>query len=317
MAQSDLDSGSEELNEATQRMSEVDDLVDVRVIVWAWIKWSWLIVVFMGIGAYMAYGDVRTFTPAYIASMTIEPVSAESSGGISSLTSAVGGALGIEVSGGGGADPLMRLQVMLGSRVLAARLQEKYGLLQAIDEGSWDDEAGAWREPQDQKSGGFLQELFPPAPWVAPNIESLAKYVSGAVIIDESIGKGFVEISFRHPDRKFAHYFLDVVFTELDDLLREQDRANSRERREYLRSRLADAKLVDSRQALVSLLTGEERQAMLLESDLPYVGSIIDPLYVSATPTRPNYRRIMAVPIAGGALLALLLITLVVVFRRG
>ncbi len=152
--------------------------------------------------------------------------------------------------------------------------------------------------------------------WSAPDIESLASYIGGKVVIEEVEGTSFMDVTYEHTDPKFALRLLNLVYSEADELLREQDRVDSRKRRAYIEQQLQRASILDTRQALIGLLGNEERSAMLLESDLPYAARIIDPPFVSSRPTEPVLMFIFGVPIFLAAALGFLLITLVAVFRR-
>jgi uncharacterized protein involved in exopolysaccharide biosynthesis len=87
-------------------------------------------------------------------------------------------------------------------------------------------------------------------------------------------------------------------------------------RRNYLERQLSSERLLDSRQALTSLLVSEERKAMLLETDLPYTARIIDPPYVTAKPDEPNLRFTIAFPAVIAVMIGLILITAITLFRR-
>lgn len=254
----------------------------------------------------------------YVASLTVLPSSGGSSQGATKITPSILGNLGLSFGAAAPTSTFDRFKVILGSVSLAQHLQDKHSLMQEIFAGSWDDSNGTWRRPtgenfeKDQRRRSALKL----SQWKAPNIESLASYIGGGFKLQNVDGTGFVNVAFRHDDPAFALRFLKLIYSEADELLREQDRIESRKRRAYIEGQLQRARIVDMRQALIGLLAAEQRSAMLLESDLPYVARIIDPPFVSSWPTEPALKIVFGVPIFMAAALGFLLITLVAVFRR-
>ena len=282
--------------------------IDLRVLFIFWLKWSWTAIPFVVVAIYLGYQELKAFQPQFLATMVVAPNSggAEPAG----LSSAVGNALGVSIGGGSSASLFDRLEVMVGSVVLASRLQEEQNLLYEVYAGSWDDENKAWIVPQgeefekQQRRLRFLRKNT----WIAPNLESLARFVGGTVRF-ETVKGTFKRISVRHVDPDFALRILSLAYFTADELLREQDRAESRNRRRYLDAQLASTVNLDSRNALVSLLTSEQRRSMLLESELPYAARIIEPAFVSQLPTEPNLQDIFALRLILAVIACLLILT--------
>lgn len=300
----------------TSTRGQVDDLIDVRFLFGVWLRWSWLVLVLAAVGAYFGVQSARNHTPQYTAKMIVQPAggSENLSGAAVQLTSALG--LGLPTAGRGAT--FGRFEVLLSSVTLAQRLDKKYGLLREVFAGSWDAQSESWIEPTgpSYQRQQRVRRFFRRSEWSPPSLEDLARYVVGSVAIDPTPGEGFFEVTVRHQDPEFALRLLKLTYQEADDLTREQDLEESERRRLYIRSRLSSADLVDTREALINLLTAEERKAMLLESDLPYAARIIEPPFVSNRPEEIDIRLMIAVPaiIWGG--LGLLLITFVALIRR-
>jgi hypothetical protein len=142
-------------------------------------------------------------------------------------------------------------------------------------------------------------------------------FLSGALQFERAGSKRFIEVSVKNRDPDFALKLLEVVYEEADAMLREADLAELRERMGYINSRLEQAKLVDSRQALIGLLTTEERRAMLLETDLPYAARIIDRPFVSKSPEPESLIILMAVPALLLGAIGLAFIMLIALYRKG
>jgi hypothetical protein len=270
-------------------------------------------------GAYMGVQDAESFTPTYKATMVVMPESGAVQ--ISEAAAQFSSALGINVGGSKGSSTFDRLKVMVGSVSLAETLQERFGLMQTVFATSWDSESEQWVPPDPEAYRRNYQfrdwfGLWIPE-WQEPDLETLARFLGGTVSFGNKEGTQFIEVSVNHRDSEMALFLLSAIYEGADEALRLQDREESRERRRSITRQLAQADLVDARQSLIGLLTGEERRAILLESDLPYAARIIEPAFVSNRPTDLNLVRIVGIPAAVGVLLGFVLVTLVGLFRRG
>lgn len=296
-----------------------DDLIDLRYIFRIWVRWSWIPLVLAVGGAFMGYRDLQGFQPKYVASMTVLPATGAASQAARGLgNSSIFGNLGFDLRPSASSPTFDRLRLMLGSVTLAQRLQEKHSLMQEVYSGSWDAETQTWIRPsgddfeKDQRRRAALKL----SNWKEPNAESLAGYVGGNVDVEEVPGTVFMKVTFQHRDAKFAFKLLGLVYEEADELLREQDRLESRQRRSYIEGQLRNTNSIDMKQALIGLLTGEERTAMLLESDLPYAARVIEPTFVSSRATEPAIAFVFGVPVFAGVLIGFALVTFVAVMRR-
>ena len=295
-----------------------DDVIDLRYLFRVWLRWSWVPLLFVLVGGYMGYRDLQGFQPEYVASLTVLPASGTSAQVSQVAPTSLLRNLGLSFRLPAPTSTFDRFKVMLGSVMLAQVLQDKYFLMQDVFEESWDVQTGIWIRPtgEDFEKGQRRKAWLKLNKWSAPDIESLASYIGDSVKIEEVEGTSFMDVTYEHTDSKFALRLLNLVYLEADELLREQDRIESRKRRAYIEQQLQRASILDTRQALIGLLGNEERSAMLLESDLPYAARIIDPPFVSSRPTEPFLKFVFGVPMFLAGALGFLLITLVAVFRR-
>ncbi len=295
------------------------DLVDIRYLLRLWLLWSWLAVLFGVVGGYIGVRDAGDFVPSYKATMVVMPDSGAVQ--ISETASQFSSALGLNVGGSAGSRTFDRLKVMVGSVALAEALQEQFGLMQIVFEGSWDADKDQWVPPDPEAYRDVYKfrdwfNLWIPE-WHQPDLEALARFLEGTIVFEKKPGTQFFEVTVSNRDPEMALFLLTTVYEAADDALRSQDREESRERRRSITRQLAQADLVDARQSLIGLLTNEERRAILLESDLPYAARIIEPPFVSNRPNDLNVLRVVGVPTVIGVLLGLVLITLVGLFRKG
>lgn len=297
-----------------------DDVIDLRHLFVTWLIWLWLPILLAGIGAYFGYQDLKAYQPQSVASMIVLPTSAgatqQSSGGrVESLAAQFGLQLGPAQST---VSLFYRLQVLLGSTVLAEQLQARYGMMQRIYASAWDSATESWRRPtgeafeRDQRWRAFMRQNL----WTPPSIESLSRYLKGKVVIEPIEGGAFQRISVIDSDPQFALWLLQVTYTEADEFLREEDRRNVAEREAYINRELAVATNVQVQEALRGMLSTELARRVTLSGALPYAASIAEPARVSDQKTEPSARLLFGIPMAAGGALGFFVITLIAVMRR-
>lgn len=292
------------------------DIIDVRFLLRVWLRWSWILVILGLLGAAKGVMDVRSLSPVYVAKMTVLP---DSGGGLGSggQVGGVLGNLGLQI-GSNAPTTFDRMKVVMRSLQLAEVLQKKYGMMQIMFAGSWDAEKQQWKRPtgdefeRQQKISAFFGQPL----WSEPSLETLARAVGGSVVFRKDKDTPFWEVSVSGGNREAALRLLTIAYAEADELLRGQDRIESLQRRRYLESQLTGLTNIDVRQALVGLMSSEQRRAMMLESNLPYAARILEPPYVSEYPEGRNIRILIVLPAIILVLAGLLVITAVALFRR-
>lgn len=294
-----------------------DNVIDLRVVLRAWLRFWWVFILLALIGAYFGVQDMRSRTPVYTARMTVLPESGI--GSVGQALGQLGSALGVNIQNQQTNPNFERLQAVVGSISLATELQRKYGLMQVIFAGSWDKNTQSWIRPtgDEFERRERMRAFFNLPAWRPPDIEALATYLGGAIDFTRKQSPStLVDVTLQHADSQFALQLLDLVYREADNLLRTQDLAEVRSRRQYIEGQLAAATNLDARQALISLLASEQRRAMLLESDLPYAARIIQPPYASNAFVERNIVLGILTYVIGALGIGALAITAFAVFRN-
>jgi len=298
-----------------------EDLIDLRFLFAAIWRGKWLLILLAFLGSLYGLRDMRNFVPQFEAAMVVAPSRgggiAAGSGGRSSRLKGVAKSFGLDV-GGDEATTFDRLELMISSLTLARLLQQKHGFLQKVYERSWDPVGERWERPMGRRFEWEqrLRGLFNLATWSEPTVETLAQYLKGSIEIIKLELEPFRRISFAHTDPGFAYELLTTVYREADELLRQQDRAATVERRTYIQQQLQATNMLETKDVLIGMLTNEEHTAMMLQSTLPYAARIIEPAFVSSTPTSPSVIGSLGPPVAIVLALGVTLILLISLFRR-
>ena len=124
-------------------------------------------------------------------------------------------------------------------------------------------------------------------------------------------------ISFRHKDPVFEMQFLTWIHKESDELVRGDALERASRQIAYIGERLRTYSITEYRQALVQLLSEQEKQMMMIQVDLPFAARIINPPTVSDVPTSPQPFLALALAVTGGLFLGVSLALLVDALRHG
>lgn len=260
----------------------------LRSIVRRW--WLLLLGVLLG----LLLGSVYLRRADYTYSAELKVYAAPSSSG-SRPASALGGLAALAGIGGGTSEAVSPFRFYLDgiySTEVAARLARDRKLMRTLFVAEWDAQARVWRQPASLSASlrrgvaGLLG--LPQFSWHAPDASRMQAYIADNVTIRQSVKTPVAALVFDHADPRFAMRFLNQLHTTTDAYLREQQTARTRGNIDYLAQKLREVTLAEQRQALVTTLTEQERQAMLAYGNAPYAAEPFDIASASLEPTRPR-----------------------------
>jgi LPS O-antigen subunit length determinant protein (WzzB/FepE family) len=101
-------------------------------------------------------------------------------------------------------------------------------------------------------------------------------------------------------DAKDAQNILKALYEHADGLLRERAAERSTKQLEYLRGKIAEVANLEHRQAVVELMSQEERKLMLSKVNLPYAAQIVAGPSLPLYPTSPKAATAAALGALGG-----------------
>ena len=254
----------------------------------------------------------------YTYSAELKVYAAPSSSG-SRPASALGSLAALTGLGGVNSDAVSPFRYYLDgiySPEVAARLARDPELMHRLFANEWDARARAWRQPY-SLTGGIRRTVtgmlgLPQFGWTAPDATRLQGFIADTVTVRQSVKTPIATIGFDYGDPAFAARFITRLSATVDEYLREQQTARTRGNIAYLAGKLQTVTLAEQRQALVTALTEQERQAMLAYGNAPYAADPFDIATASAEPTRPR-----PIPLLSGSLVAGLIIGLVLALWLG
>ena len=255
-----------------------------------------VLLIVVGLGAVIAYTLVAA--PVYTATAIVGPADNSDeplsdmggglSGGLGGIAKHlhVGGALGQQ----GGSDPFDEYTALLTSNRLASRLIRQDHILPEIFWTAWDTGQNRWLARNDFLSRNVDQlKLLLRRPLKgAPDEEDLEKYFKKNLLVDSSLETSFATISFRFHSREGAVRLLGLILREADNIIREDKRRDVEARIGYLNTALVHLALADQKPELIAILSEQEQEMMMIESDHLYASKLIDAPFAPLTPTSPS-----------------------------
>ena len=269
------------------------------------LRWWWIPAVLL---AALLLAALYLRQADYVYSAELRVHAAPSSSGTKPV-SALGGLAALTGLGGVGeqVSPFRFYLDGIYAAEVAERLAHDDELMHRLFPAEWDRQNRQWRQPPSllgsvrRGVAGLLG--LPQFGWQAPGAARLQAYIAKEVRVRQSVKTPLVSIDYGNPDPVLAVRFLNRLHETVDAYLREQQSLRTRGNIAYLSEKLQSVTLAEQRQALVTALAEQERQAMLVYSNAPYAAEPFDTATASAEPTRPR-----ALPLLAGAGIAGLLL---------
>jgi hypothetical protein len=205
----------------------------------------------------------------------------------------VGGALGQE----GTDDTFDEYTALLTSNRLLEILVRKDHVLQEIFASDWDRIHHRWLPHDD-----FIHRTIDTAKVLlhrpvkrARDQDDLQEYFKTRLVVDPSLETSFATVTLRFGSPQGAEHLLGLILHEADDIIREDKRRDVAARIAYLNTALEHLSLADQKPELIDVLSQQEQEMMMIESDHLYASTLIDQPYAPLKPTAPS-------PIVDGAI---------------
>ena len=306
---------------AQEQAEPANTIIDLRVLFKELWRRKLLILLSFLMGGLIGLWDLRNFVPKYEAHMIVglpETFGSSPAQRPSGQLSQLANNFNLGIGGAPESEIFARFEVLRSSLEFARLLQDKYKLMQRIYQNSWDPQEQKWIRPSGWQFNmrERINRFFKLRTWREPTLQSLSNTIGASVTASDMTNLLFKRISVVSTDPEFALDLLKIVYNEADKLIRAQDRKETISRRQYLEERLNATSLSDFRHGLVGLLISEERKAMMLDGDMPYIGRVIVPPVVTETPSTPSIPQLLGLPIFITGMLGVSLVTVIFLFRR-
>lgn len=221
-----------------------------------------------------------------------QPFSETTDGG-SLAKSGLGGIarhLGIGGTGNQGDAMFDEYTTLLTSYRLADVLAFKDRLLPDLFPDKWDGAHHRWY-PQDDvfhKCIDFVKALLGRPLKPVPDADDLVLFLQRSMTSDTSLDTGYATVTMKAGSPVEAERLLNLVLLEADNIIREDKRRDVAARIAYLNSALEHLTLADQKPELIDILSQQQQEMMMIESDHRYASLMIDPAHAPRKPSSPS-----------------------------
>ncbi|MDX8380544.1 MAG: Wzz/FepE/Etk N-terminal domain-containing protein [Ghiorsea sp.] len=247
------------------------DLLEYWNVIW---KKKFLIVGISLISAIVSAGISLTMPNIYRAEALLAPAGGEESkGGLSSMLGGLGGIAslaGVSLGGGGSVD--VNLAVLKSREFLWGFVKDEK-LMPILFEDDWDAETKQWFEGDPEKQ---------------PTLWDAWRVMTDIILTSVDKDSGLVHLSLDWKDPELAALWVTGLVERLNGHLRKQAVVQSEEKLKYLNDELMKTKIEENRNALFSLISNEQKQAMLANTQQDFAFRTIDPAVVPDEKIKPE-----------------------------
>lgn len=138
-----------------------------------------------------------------------------------------------------------------------------------------------------------------------------ADYLEKALKIEPVGTSPLRRLVYSHPDPTFARYMLTQIHVVTDGMIKDEIKAMTKKRMDYLHSALEQVTHPDHRQALTNMLMEQEHLRMIMAIDEPFAAIIAEPASTGPKPQWPRASLIFPAFILAGMLAAYILRSLI------
>lgn len=231
--------------------------------------------------AVMVAGITLTMPNIYQAEVLLAPVGHQSvsRGGLSSVLSSLGGLTGRSALGGSTSSVEENIAVLKSREFIWSFVKDEK-MMPLLFDRAWDAEKQQWlsENPKDQ-----------PSLWDAWRL-----LIEGGVLsVSMENESGLVKFAITWKDPELATLWVMKLVERINNHLRQEAIESSNKKLEYLKQELSKTTIEENRQALYELISAEQKQAMLANTQQDYVFRVIDPASVPDKKIKPKRSRII------------------------
>jgi uncharacterized protein involved in exopolysaccharide biosynthesis len=228
------------------------------------------------LAAVLAVGISLMMPNIYRAETLLAPMGGEESkGGISSMLGGLGGLASLAGVSLGGSSSVEENIAVLKSREFIWGFVKDEKLMPVLFADDWDNEKKQWKaEDKDDQ----------PSLWDAWRL----LVEDGVLAVNVDKDSGLVRLSIDWKDPELAADWVTTLVTRINAYLREKAILQSEEKLKYLNDALEKTQIAENRQALFELISAEQKQAMLANTQQDYAFRVIDPAVVPDKKLKPK-----------------------------
>lgn len=238
----------------------------------------------------LAFIYLHTATPMYSVNLKVYPVEANNSS-ISGKLTGLAALAGANIGNNEG-DKFELFLVGIYNYDTAIKLAKDQDLMHFVFRNEWDADKNMWVEPVGAITNivAMIKKLlgFKVEDWEPPTPLRLQAFIKNRIVITKNRDNSVVILSINTTAPEFGAKLLQSVHKVIDTTLRERDLIASNYNIAYLVKKLEQVKVREYRQALIEVLSSQEKRRMLATSGENYAAQPFDRAIPSLEPVSPS-----------------------------
>ncbi|MBA6389412.1 LPS O-antigen length regulator [Colwellia sp. BRX10-3] len=300
-----------------------DDEIDLAELWYAIWSGKLLIIAISGLFAISSIIYAINQPNIYKATTLLAPASEQGgAGGLAKMAGQFGGLAslaGINLGGGGTDKTGLALEV-LKSRVFLESFINKHQLLVPLMAAkSWDVNSNTLiinDEIYNETTNKWLREVKAPK---KPEPSSWEAYKAFKEILTITSDKetGMITLAIEHYSPEIATQWLLWLVSDINEAMRDQDKAEAQRSIDYLTTKLQETQLADMQTVFYQLIEQQTKTIMLAEVSLEYVLKTIDPANAPEEKAKPKRALIVVLGTMLGGILSVLIVLIRYFTKKG
>jgi len=232
------------------------------------------------------------FAKQYTSTTVLGPAESSTQQGIGASLGQFAGAaslLGVNLGSSGDTDFVKFTTLLTSERLARALLQDK-SLRTIFFPRIWVPKTQTWKKPTGVvfQIVSFLKDILGLPRWQPPVPYSLQQALALYLSITTDKVTGYVTVSFDADSPEDAANTLGKIIKAADELIRQDVKNIAAGRIVYLNNVLQKTTLQDQRDAIITILSAQEKTMMMTSADKTYAIDVIDPPTNSPKATSPR-----------------------------
>lgn len=229
--------------------------------------------------------------PSYTVKATVAPAPDQSGGlgGMAAGLLASAGSSGLSsLLGSTSDDHFQAFLTLLQSNRLATKLASNDDILRTVFYERWDADAHQWNNGPLRQVANVVKGILGLQVKAAPDADDLYEFLNDELVIKRSFQNSLVEVDLNFRDPAAGARIMNAILYDADSIVRQDSYRDVSARLLYLEKHLPTITVADQREAIITVLSGQQQSMMMIHADALYASTLIDTPRAPSKPSWPN-----------------------------
>jgi len=295
------------VDSATRAAYQAEDEIDLRelwAIIWGGRWWIVLLTLISGAGAVTYALQQPNIYRSEALLTTAAPTQESAASRLASQFGGLASLAGVDLGGGAGSNITVALEVMKSRTFIGDFIRRHQLQLPLMASEGWDSEQQQWiinPAIYDTQQQQWVREVKPGRSPMPSDLQMYA--VFSGVLSTEQDKSGLIRVAIELQSPQVAQQWVSWLIADLNEHLRQRDKAEAQRTIAYLQDQLQRTALTDMQSIFLGLIEQQTRGMMMADVRQEYLLKTIDPAVVPEQPVKPKRRLIAVLGVVLGGML--------------